>query len=292
MKKNTEHLTTGEFAELFGVKKQTLFHYDDMGLLRPEAVGENGYRYYSHNQLEAFSIILMLREMGLSIPEIKAQIDKHSPEDLVLLLKEKNEEIDRVIEHLRWSKEYIERKIATTEEGIALRTDAGGIRTGEIIRQTLPDELMIKTAIRGPGDEKTVNEAIGDHFRYLRSMGLESCYPDGATIPLSSVKRNGSSAEYSYDSFYTILTPIEIERSEDPSGKDTGGAVMDYGGEFIVIYDDRGYSCVGECLLKLIEYADEHGLKIGDHFYEDLIWDDLSVKDYKEYLIKLSVQVI
>lgn len=38
---------TAEFAALCGVKKDTLLHYDHIGLLKPQWVGENGYRYYS-----------------------------------------------------------------------------------------------------------------------------------------------------------------------------------------------------------------------------------------------------
>ena len=36
--------TTGQFADMCGVKKQTLFHYDDIGILKPVLVEENGYR--------------------------------------------------------------------------------------------------------------------------------------------------------------------------------------------------------------------------------------------------------
>ena len=43
-KKPKGYLTTGEFAKLCGVKKQTLFHYDQIGILKPELSGENGYR--------------------------------------------------------------------------------------------------------------------------------------------------------------------------------------------------------------------------------------------------------
>ena len=35
---------TAAFAALCGVKKDTLLHYDHIGLLRPQAVGENGYQ--------------------------------------------------------------------------------------------------------------------------------------------------------------------------------------------------------------------------------------------------------
>ena len=44
----SEHLkkyfNTGEFAKLCNVKKQTLFHYDDIGIFSPEIKDHNGYR--------------------------------------------------------------------------------------------------------------------------------------------------------------------------------------------------------------------------------------------------------
>ena len=295
MKKNKEYLTTGEFAELFGVNKQTMFHYDDMGIFRPETIGDNGYRYYSYDQLETFSIILMLRELGLSIQEIKDQIDKHSPEELVKLLESKSQKIDDLIEHLKWSKEYIKRKSDITREGITLKTPEGGMRLNEIIIQDLPDEVMVMTRYRGPGDPRSVNEAIGEHFRYLRDLGLESCYPDGATIPLDSVRTENNKVCYSYENFYTVLTPTETKRVKENAGEEGHenlDAVTDLGGRFIVIYDDHGYDRVGECLQKLISYAEDKGLRLGDHFYEDVIWDDLSVRNNEEYLIKISIQVL
>ena len=58
------YFTTGEFARLCGVKKDTLFHYDAIGILRPDIVRENGYRYYSINQFFIFDIISMLKKAG------------------------------------------------------------------------------------------------------------------------------------------------------------------------------------------------------------------------------------
>ena len=51
------YMTTGEFAKMVGVTKDTLFHYDDINLFSPEIVGENGYRYYSINQAETLDTI-------------------------------------------------------------------------------------------------------------------------------------------------------------------------------------------------------------------------------------------
>ncbi|MGB6486574.1 MAG: MerR family transcriptional regulator [Steroidobacteraceae bacterium] len=62
----------GEFATLSGVSTKTLRHYDRMGLLRPAAVdARTRYRCYAIAQLRELSSILALRDLGLSLPEIR-----------------------------------------------------------------------------------------------------------------------------------------------------------------------------------------------------------------------------
>ena len=68
--KKRGYFTTGEFAKLCIVKKQTLFHYDDIGILKPEILADNGYRYYSYLQLDTFTAIAMLKELDLPLSEI------------------------------------------------------------------------------------------------------------------------------------------------------------------------------------------------------------------------------
>lgn len=71
--------TTGQFAELCGVKKQTLFHYDDIDLLKPARVDDNGYRRYSHDQYQDFLLISCLKEAGMSLAEIKEYLEEDDP---------------------------------------------------------------------------------------------------------------------------------------------------------------------------------------------------------------------
>ena len=80
------YYTTGEFAKLCGVKKQTLFHYDDIGLLEPALVKNNGYRYYSYAQYEDFLIIACLKEAGMSLKDIASYLqlaDEHDRADVL-----------------------------------------------------------------------------------------------------------------------------------------------------------------------------------------------------------------
>ena len=35
----------GEVSKIGGISQRTLRHYDELGLMRPDLVGDNGYRY-------------------------------------------------------------------------------------------------------------------------------------------------------------------------------------------------------------------------------------------------------
>ena len=98
------YFTTGEFAKLCKVKKQTLFHYDDIGIFSPEIKSENGYRYYAYNQLEVFGVISILKEMDMPLKAIKKYLDNRSPKDLIDLLNKQVDEIDKHENHTNFIK--------------------------------------------------------------------------------------------------------------------------------------------------------------------------------------------
>lgn len=72
MKKDIARLTVSQFAKLHHVNKRTLHYYDSIGLFSPKFKGDNDYRYYDYSQSMDFEFILMLKEVNLSIEEIKA----------------------------------------------------------------------------------------------------------------------------------------------------------------------------------------------------------------------------
>ncbi|MCI9155358.1 MAG: MerR family DNA-binding transcriptional regulator [Lawsonibacter sp.] len=63
-------LTIGDFSRLSRVTPRMLRHYDALGLLRPEAVGDNGYRYYRQEQLSDLIRIQWLKNYGFSLGEM------------------------------------------------------------------------------------------------------------------------------------------------------------------------------------------------------------------------------
>lgn len=62
--------TVKEVSKLTGVSVRALHHYDSIDLLKPTEVTETGYRLYDDAALEKLYMILVFRELGLSLKEI------------------------------------------------------------------------------------------------------------------------------------------------------------------------------------------------------------------------------
>ncbi|NCE63220.1 MerR family transcriptional regulator [Pseudoflavonifractor sp. 524-17] len=73
-------LTIGEFSRLARVSTRVLRHYDALGLLCPEQVGANGYRYYRQEQLAVLGQIRRLKEYGFSLSQIRQLLPLPDPQ--------------------------------------------------------------------------------------------------------------------------------------------------------------------------------------------------------------------
>jgi DNA-binding transcriptional MerR regulator len=63
--------TVKQLSNLAGVSARTLHYYDEIGLLKPETVGANGYRYYGEDSLLRLQQILFYRELDLPLDDIQ-----------------------------------------------------------------------------------------------------------------------------------------------------------------------------------------------------------------------------
>ena len=72
--------TVKQISACTGVSVRTLHHYDSIGLLKPTATTEAGYRLYDDAALQRLQQILLLRELGFPLKDIPAILD--APEDV------------------------------------------------------------------------------------------------------------------------------------------------------------------------------------------------------------------
>jgi len=62
--------TVKEISELAGVTSRTVRYYDEIGLLNPAEIGDNGYRYYDQDSLMKLQQIMFFRELEIPLNDI------------------------------------------------------------------------------------------------------------------------------------------------------------------------------------------------------------------------------
>lgn len=92
-------LTVKQLSELAHVTPRTLRYYDQIDLLKPESIGDNGYRYYSDESLLKLQQILFYRELDISLEQIK-EIMNQKEYDLQQALEEHKRQLGRRIKRL------------------------------------------------------------------------------------------------------------------------------------------------------------------------------------------------
>ena len=113
-------LTIGEFSRLSHVSPRMLRHYDALGLLRPEAVGENGYRYYRQEQLSALIRIQCLCSYGFSLHEIGPLLYLEDGELLLERLRQRRLALQRELEAKKELLRQLEMDILRLEGGTTM----------------------------------------------------------------------------------------------------------------------------------------------------------------------------
>src|SRR6516165_8588878 len=66
-----EALKVGELAGRTGLTIRTLHHYDEIGVLKPSLHTEAGHRLYTAGDVARLQQVLSLRQLGLSLEEIR-----------------------------------------------------------------------------------------------------------------------------------------------------------------------------------------------------------------------------
>ena len=102
-----ENWTVKQVSQLTGLTVRTLHHYDQIGLLKPAFVAENGYRYYNQENLARLQEILLFRELDFPLKDIQQLLDvtevnrQQVLRDHITLLELKRERLDCIINHAR-----------------------------------------------------------------------------------------------------------------------------------------------------------------------------------------------
>src|SRR5947199_3069727 len=81
----SEALKVGELARRTGLTVRTLHHYDEINLLKPSLHTEAGHRLYTARDVARLQQVLSLRQLGFSLEEVRACLDRPGFEPLEVI---------------------------------------------------------------------------------------------------------------------------------------------------------------------------------------------------------------
>lgn len=263
--------STREFARLCGTTKDTLFHYEDVGLLKPRR-RENGYREYTANDFFAFNIIQVLQQTGSSLEEIGEHLAHHDTERTLALFEEKRRQLAAKREQLEQMEHFLAQNIAVITFAQQAAYDE------PTVEEQAEERLLVVPLEAGDGDDlEGITLRLSEHFETCRQGGLLDRFPLGSIIPQANVLV-GSDEE----SYFTSQVP------EDFAG---GPLVTKPRGRYATLLHKGDYASFGQGYAILLDYIRRERLTvIGDCYVRDLV-SYLASGVEEHFVLQISIQV-
>lgn len=107
---NEEHMQISDLAEKLGITTRTIRLYEKMGLVEPPKRTDGKVRYYEKKDIKRFKFVLKVKELGLSLDEMKELADLFDKEQKI-----PEKIMPRLIELLGTHLNSIKLKVATLQ---------------------------------------------------------------------------------------------------------------------------------------------------------------------------------
>mgnify|MGYP000627730719 CR=1 FL=1 len=150
----------GDFSKICRIPVSALRYYADIGLLEPAHISpETGYRYYSLEQLPQLNRILALKDLGLTLEQIKDLLSEELPvSEMRGMLKLKASEMQEMIHEQQAQLARVQARLQQIEQ------EESGLPELEVILKDIPGQaaLTVRTIIPvGEAIEAVMMECAG-----------------------------------------------------------------------------------------------------------------------------------
>lgn len=266
-----QYLTTGEFAKICGVTKFTLFHYDAIGILKPERIDENGYRCYSLKQLSTFDIIWVLKEIGTPLKEIKGYIERKSTDFFLDILAQRKKQLDAEQKKIERMQSFLQNTLQMTHR--ALHAVCGQPRIEEHA-----EEYLIAIAFPWQSSEGEQILKTYEQYRYCTEHDLFDSMPIGFIIGHASLE----AGEYDHADYFFSVSSCRY---------DSEWLLVKPAGKYAVIDHEGSYENIPAAYETLKAYIAKSHLTIVGDGYEFELLNSVSADNAEKYIIEIAVEV-
>lgn len=265
--------TIGEVAKLNNISKQTLIFYDKEGVFSPSIVDKNnGYRYYTADQLEVLDSVLILKEIGLSLKEIREFLKSRDVNLSIEIMKNQKDRILNQIKLLKDKEKRLTRKIETLEGyGESLKR--------EVVFKSIPKEYLYIEKVQGDRTLVQLDIALKKLITRAKKEKVPYYYQIGAIIPVKNIK----SGKYTISEYGFLPLSEKIK---------SAGVIEKAGGLYATTYHRGTYESIGKTYDYLIKEIEDRGYVLGDKSYEYCIFDSLTTRNREEYTTEIQILVM
>lgn len=265
MRKSSK-LTIAQFAKLHDVNKRTLHYYDAIGLFSPSEKGENQYRYYDSSQSMTFEYIRMLKELNMSLEEIKAYLNHPNPIEFIGIAQQKSAEIDRQIVQLRQAQQLLLDKMRQIE-----LCESQKIHSVHVIHCKQERFLTVPYGFE--------NNDIYEAFSHVKDIwGIQQCRA-GIGSYLSVDKIMDQNFEQ-YDGLYSPVSGAEM----------VNDVMVRPAGSYLCTYVKGTWDRLPQAYDKIVSYAKKHHFTLVGYAFE---WgmNDFVIADAQDSITQILIAV-
>ena len=264
----------GEVSKQQNISRQTLIFYDKIGLFCPVYTDpDNGYRYYSANQLDYLDTICIMKKIGFSLEEIKIHMKSYTIDHSIIALRKQLAAIERQIEELQMIKSRVEHRCSQLEHAVSIRKNSDIVTIESVKKQ-----YILVHEVRAPYSQEQVSIATKECFVRSFKEQLPVFFQSGAIVPYDRIQQG----KYTEASF--VFLPIEKTGNIE-------GAVELPAGQCVCTYHAGDYLSIGSSYERILTYCERNHLRILSDSYEFAINDYLSTGDENEYITKIMFYI-
>lgn len=178
------YFTISEFAKLRNININSLRYYEKLGLLKPAVVDENnGYRYYSSEQVALLNKIILCIQLGIPLKEMVEFLDEDGNLQSQKLLEKGRIIAQQRIQEMQNNLDYIEYSLKNIEE------NKGFMKyTGVYERYFDERKIMITDYYTDIFDPKKMVSEVSKIYKYAQQKEMFPILPAGQILRIEDGK--------------------------------------------------------------------------------------------------------
>ena len=264
----------GKVEKTCRISKKTLRYYDKMGILLPDEIcNENGYRYYSKQNMLSIPVIKYYKQSGFKLEEIKSLLSGEDYNEVEGSFSKKIKELEDLEKDIALKKRSIKDWHSLVKEAKMVMDN----NLCEVSAKYIEKSEMI--FLDQPYSYDYMDSIINIEFtNYIESIGSAITGPVIIQFPSYKCKISGKCKNMR-------IIQKSISKTEE-------AVTTEFGDIFVAsCYHIGSHDNILDTYNKILDWIKSHGYEAEDVCYERYVVDYWTIKDSNKYVTEVMIKI-